>query len=329
MSSKKKNIVDVSIRMVPDYDFALIMYPEKDGVHDGRIVVDFTPDKWNEVVTDVAGKNGELNILWYAFSISPQTNMAFRVNKLDDPIPYKFEYYNSGDYLELTQKEYEGILKVLHRNKPGLRDFVGGNEWIKNTAYYQDLLNRFDSIAPIAYGEVFNLKSESLQAMVFSNINIEEMINELGVKKLKVDGIEVERRIYQPDGSYTLEKKHNIYELLEVDTTRLLKAVMSGRSVREGQTKGYVIKCWCTSTNKEHYIWVQEDFAKDHDPLKAIASTFQIQKSLIPHIKELKRQGDIMLVTYNDPEIIKKVDPNEEKVALTPEQYFGLLVAET
>ena len=88
------------------------------------------------------------------------------------------------------------------------------------------------------------------------------------------------------------------------------------------EDKLYAVKCWCTSTNKEHWIWIDEKY-KD-DPLNAIASTFMVHENVIPHIKALKRQGDLLLL-----EMEEDVKPEGEMVSLTKEQYFGLLVAQS
>jgi len=60
------------------------------------------------------------------------------------------------------------------------------------------------------------------------------------------------------------------------------------------------------------------------DPLAAIASTFRIAENLIPYIKELKRQGDILIV-----ELTEEIEPKGNVVPLTSEQYFSLLTAES
>ena len=70
----------------------------------------------------------------------------------------------------------------------------------------------------------------------------------------------------------------NIYETYEVKGEKL--------KLRENV---YALKVWCTSTDKEHWLWIDKKY-KDN-PLEAVASTFHIHENLIPHIKELKRQG--------------------------------------
>jgi hypothetical protein len=84
----------------------------------------------------------------------------------------------------------------------------------------------------------------------------------------------------------------------------------------------YAVKCWCTTTQKENWLWIEKKY-KD-DPLAAIASTFRFHENVIPYIKELKRQGDVMLV-----EMKKEVHPEGEIIPLTADQYFNLLTAES
>ena len=79
---------------------------------------------------------------------------------------------------------------------------------------------------------------------------------------------------------------------------------------------------WCTTTNKEHWLWIEDEY-KD-SPLEAVASTFRIHENLIPHIKELKRQGDVLLV-----EMQKDIEPEGEIIPLTSKQYFDLLTCQS
>jgi hypothetical protein len=134
----------------------------------------------------------------------------------------------------------------------------------------------------------------------------------LGAKRIKTDGVKVNHRQYDAEGNFTgVEEYDNIYETHEIEGKKL--------GLEESL---YAVKCWCTSTNKEHWLWIDDQY-KD-DPLTAIASTFVVHKNIIPHIKALKRQGDILLT-----EMDEDVKPEGEMVSLTKEQYFGLLVAQS
>jgi hypothetical protein len=69
-------------------------------------------------------------------------------------------------------------------------------------------------------------------------------------------------------------------------------------------------------------LWIDREFRDD--PLEAIARTFFIHENLVPFIKELKRQGDILLV-----ELTKDIEPRGQMVSLSKEQYFDLLTAQS
>jgi hypothetical protein len=185
-------------------------------------------------------------------------------------------------------------------------------DYDKTIKFFDSLAEMYDKVEPFSFKESFELEGREFQALVFSSIDIPQMINELGATRIKTDGIEVNHRKYDTEGNFTgTEAYHNVYETYEIDGKKL--------GIDESL---YAVKCWCTSTNKEHWLWIDDQYK--NDPLTAIASTFVVHKNIIPHIKALKRQGDILLT-----EMDSDVKPEGEMVSLTKEQYFGLLVAQS
>lgn len=176
------------------------------------------------------------------------------------------------------------------------------------------LIDNYKIAKRFTYKEAFEIKSDSFQAMVFATVDITEMIKELGHKRIATEGITVQRKVFSKEGEFEGFKEYeNIYEVHEVDGKKL-----TGRD----RTKLYAVKCWCTSTNKEHWLWIEDQYKED--PLQAIASTFRVHENVIPHIKELKRQGDLMLV-----ELDEEVEPSGNIRPLTKDEYFDLLSTET
>jgi hypothetical protein len=170
----------------------------------------------------------------------------------------------------------------------------------------------FEKVKPFNYEEAFKIENRDFQAKVFGSINVGEMIQNLGANRIATDGIKVKHKQFDKDGKLLgVEDYHNIYEVYEV----------SGEKIGL-QENIYALKCWCTSTNLEHLLWIEDQYK--NKPLEAVASTFRIHKNIIPHIKELKRQGDVLLV-----EMKKEVVPEGEIVPLTAEQYFGLLTSQS
>lgn len=214
-------------------------------------------------------------------------------------------------YKKIFEPEgYDSIYKVIEEYPD---EHLGDDIKIKNLLDF--FVQYFDDAKPFTYKEAFELNNQEqreFQALVFTSINISEMIKELGATRIKTDGIEVNHIQYDENGTEIgMKAFHNVYETWEV----------SGEKLGLNNPL-YAIKCWCTTTNKEHWLWCKKEF-KDN-PLDAIASTFVIHENLIPYIKCLKRQGDLLFV-----ELTQNVKPEGETVSLTKEQYFNLLVAQS
>jgi hypothetical protein len=232
-------------------------------------------------------------------------------------------HFPNGIVYNYTEKEFNNIdsitdairyLKGVYTNKERfLERFMKVIEDRNTVALRAEMVDLYDKVTPFSFEEAFAIKNDTFRALVFGSINIGEMISNLGSKRIKTDGADVKRKQFAPDGTFLGYKEyHNIYEIYEVDGAKI--------NVTDPL---YVVKCWCTSTNKEHWLWIDAKY-KDC-PLTAIASTFIVAKNIIPHITELKRQGDIMLI-----ELDSDVEPDEkDKRPLTKEEYFKLLTTET
>lgn len=236
-------------------------------------------------------------------------NLEFNIETLK----FSNEYSNTD-----VVKYFKGILgsvdrfvgdvieKLLKPFNNGIEEFKIPDETING------LIEKFKEVKPFTYKEAFEITDDQFRIKVFESIDIVDMINNLGSKRLKTDGMEVKHKQYDDAGNFTGYKTYDvIYEVHEVSGEKLGLDDCS-----------YALKCWCTSTNQEHFLWIEDKY-KDN-PLEAVASTFRVHKNLIPHIKEIKRQGDVLLL-----ELTKNVKPEGEIVPLTAEQYFGFLTAQS
>jgi hypothetical protein len=174
------------------------------------------------------------------------------------------------------------------------------------------LSNLYVDAMPYSYVEAFRLQNEGFRSLVFGSIRVPEMIKEMGHKRLAVAGQPVRHKQFSKSGEFLGYKEYDvIFETHEV----------SGDKLGLSQPI-YAVRCWCTTTENEHWLWIDSKY-KD-DPLEAIARTFFIHENLIPFIKELKRQGDVLLVELTDD-----VEPRGQLVSLSKEMYFGLLTAQS
>lgn len=251
-------------------------------------------------------------------------NLEFNVEKLEFSYTYSNEdviRYFKGRLGSLDRFMENIINKLNHPySVDGIEEFKIPNELIEN------FIKLFGEVEPFTYQEAFKIEDDIFRIMVFSSIDISEMVKNMGAKRIKTDGMEVNHKQYDYEGNHIGDKTYDVvYEIHEADGTKLgLK-----------DEKIYALKCWCTSTNQEHYLWIEDNY-KDN-PLEAVASTFRVHENVIPYIKEIKRQGDVLLVELK--ESIKDsglydFDGNMvgkwgKEVPLTADQFFGYLTAQS
>ena len=170
----------------------------------------------------------------------------------------------------------------------------------------------YDMVEPYSYQEAFECPWAYWKRVVFSSIRVSDMIKELGHTRIATAGRPVRHKQFSKSGEFLGYHEYDvIFETHQV----------SGRSLNLGNDI-FAVRCWCTTTNNEHWLWIDRQYSDD--PLEAIARTFFVHENLIPFIKELKRQGDILLV-----ELTQDVEPRGQMVSLSKDQYFELLTAQS
>lgn len=273
------------------------------------------PETTNIIFTNLATQNITYDVYSNHFfetdSVSPEVFLRYLKTAFSN-----YERYFERCWRRRLEECVDDVFYDTFGKFKTIIDRIHQDKGFTHTPIYQILLDRelFDNAKPFSYREAFELTNATFRAIVFGSIDIGEMIANLNSKRIATDGKEMKRKNWNEKGEYIGEIEYtNIYEIWEADGSNLGM-----------DNKVYAVKCWCTSTNKEHWIWIDEEYK--NKPLHAIASTFRFHENIIPFISALKRQGDIMLI-----EMSKDVapDPNSPIIPLTPEQYFGLLVSES
>jgi hypothetical protein len=179
-------------------------------------------------------------------------------------------------------------------------------------SFIADFDAAYKQAKPYTYTTAFAIPNAEWRALVFGSIRVSDMIAELGHRRIATAGRPVRHKQYTESGEFAGYRDYDVvFETHQVDGEKLgVSAPL------------YAVRCWCTTTESEHWIWIESKYAES--PLEAIASTFRIHESVIPYIKELKRQGDILLV-----ELTQLVEPRGAKRPLTQEEYFSLLTAQS
>lgn len=205
---------------------------------------------------------------------------------------------------------YKGMYRTKESLMREFKDISDNVQFIKDFIY-----ESFDDAEPFSIKECFQIEDDEFRRIVFESVDIDEMMDYINPDHYTSDGIKVNTKVFDEEGNHvdTVEK-HNVYQVHVADAGKL-DSRLAGQSI-------YILKCWCTSTNNHHWIWIDERH-KD-DPLEAVASTFRIHKNLLNYLKEIKRQGDVLIT-----ELTEDVEPEGEIVSLDKETYFKYLSCET
>lgn len=214
------------------------------------------------------------------------------------------------------------ILKMRHSSFQNFQVREYEREWDRPHERTDEILEaiqeHWQEVKAYTYKDIFKIEDRNLRRYCFNYIGVSEMMEALEARKIEVDGIELNYYQYDGLGNKIPFKKHSIFEVYEADLSKIQEL----RSWRNQDEKVYAVKCWCTTTEHEHWLWIESQYK--NDPLAAIASTFRIHENVIPHIKCLKRQGDVLIC-----EMKKSVIPEGTPRPLTKKEYFGLLEVET
>lgn len=223
-------------------------------------------------------------------------------------------YIEGAKYLNnLYNSNYQRFLK---RFIEPLNIWLSMNNIENNNDICKIYINLFEKVSPYSYKEAFEIENDEFRALVFSAIDVPQMVKNLGSIRIKTKGIELINKVFNPiTKTFKEEKFTQIYELHKVNCFKL--------RIQDS----YAIKCWCTSTNEEHWLWISDKQAEKGCPLEAIASTCVIYKDMEGFIKYIIRQGDVFLFEMDDK--FKGIKNYKNTKHLDKNIYFKLLKSQS
>lgn len=218
-------------------------------------------------------------------------------------------------------KKLVSILKLRHKSFQNFLTREYEREWINySSPNFMKILKNIEKIwdetGAIRYEEFFTHYDREFRLFCFSYLGVGTLMEKLEAKKINQEEILVNYFEYDKNGNKIPVRRTNHYEVYEVENEKF-RLSLWGR-----ERHSYAVKCWCPSTAEEHWLWIESQY-KDN-ALTAIASTFRVHENIIPHIKCLKRQGDLLIC-----ELKSQVLPKGNIRPLTASEYFNLLEAES
>lgn len=216
--------------------------------------------------------------------------------------------------------DYKDFEKEVITN-PSLNDF---NDFVKSV---------WDEIIPVTVEDALKQENVEIRRTYFDAIGVETLFKSLEPKLLDKQVIKKTRVRW--DDEYT-EKDHvfeDVYELYEIEGSKLFEKDSWGNSPESA----YAVRCWCTTTNREYWLYVPKEAAlgsqwwyiseqSKPDAIRAIAWTVRVD---VPEedIERIYRQGDIIVVKLKDE--AESTTSTWRPYHLSKENYLTLMYSET
>jgi hypothetical protein len=181
----------------------------------------------------------------------------------------------------------------------------------------------WDDILPLSVSEALSEENLEKRRVMFSCIGPSKLFSEMEPELLSREVIKKKNRKWDEENNLFNEDFEDVYELYCIPGEKIFP--LSARNIRNS-TSIYAVRCWCTTTGREYWIFVPETivygertsiFREQVDKLKpsaikAIAWTFRTGYSY-DDIEEIYRQGDCLIVKPKEGAIEQSLMHMDEK----------------
>lgn len=149
----------------------------------------------------------------------------------------------------------------------------------------------WDDIKVATAQDGFQQENLEVRRLYFKAIGIEKMFQELEPSLVAEETLVFNNSVWnEEDKSLDVKIIHDKYELYIIKGAKLFPEEKS--TWRQANADVYAVRCWCTTTGREYWIYVPRFVGEKNDAIEAIAWTFQLN---ISNPVALYRQGDIII----------------------------------
>lgn len=224
-------------------------------------------------------------------------------------------------YIENIKVDENTALKYWKKVNKTIDSFfetvISNNAHPEMLEFGQYVSDKWDSIPDVTVQEAFEEKNIEVRRLFFRAIGVAEMFKEL-------EPTLIDKQVLEKEGVSWIDLAEipvimrDEYELYEIQGSKLFPE--ETKSWRVSNATVYAVRCWCSTTGREYWIYVPKWVGDKKDALEAIAWTVQLD---ITNPEYIYRQGDVILAKHSSTS--EECKPYH----LTKEQYVNLLKAES
>ena len=231
---------------------------------------------------------------------------------------------NKFENLSFTVRNVRGISldKALQLWKTMYPSFA---EFHKSVIIYDSLAEFGDyastvwnKIEPVTVNEAFEQVNTEERRLYFDAIGISKIFESLNPELINEVSLALNNQRWDKDGKPYLQTGIDKYSLYKINGQRLFGDVANTWQVSRSSV--YAVRCACTTTNREYWLYVSPQVGEKGSAIGAIAWTCRIG---ITNPKAIYRQGDIFVIEAN-------VDSKEcQPYHLDSDTYLKLIISQT
>jgi len=174
-------------------------------------------------------------------------------------------------------------------------------EFLKNVIIYESLEEFGDYVStvwsdvePITASEAFEQDNVEKRRLYFDVIGVDEVFKQADPELIDMKEVVLNNQRWEKDGTPYLQTGVDKYTLYKINGTELFGSTIS--EWQRNNSSVYAVKCSCTTTGRNYWLYVPTEIGLKESALEAIAWTCRIG---ITNPKAIYRQGDIFIVEAN------------------------------
>jgi hypothetical protein len=203
-----------------------------------------------------------------------------------------FYYVENMKVEEDAAKKY---WKTLYKDYGNFYNaIIGDNAHAEVQAFADKMATEWKSIPFVNVTEAFAEKNIEVRRLYFKAIGVAEMFSELEPKLVDKKVLEKEGITWLENGTEISTTMRDEYELYEIEGRKLFPE--ETQEWRAANATVYAVRCWCSTTGREYWIYVPRNIGQKGDALEAIAWTVQLN---ITKPEYIYRQGDVILAKHS------------------------------
>lgn len=223
-------------------------------------------------------------------------------------------------YIHNVELDLETALKIWKKTYETFPEFHKNIIAVAQSSSYDEfsemVLKDWNDIPDITVAEAFSQKNLEVRRLYFKAIGTTKLFAELEPVLIDTDIIKNTGIRFKADGTQYAETINDKYELYKIDGDKLFPEETS--EWRLDRATIYAVRCWCSTTGREYWIYVPKNIGERKNAIEAIAWTVRLEYP-ISDVEAVYRQGDVVIAK------VKENSVSCNPYNLTGKEYVKLL----